>query len=54
VGSEIYRGLATVIVGGMVTSALFTLILLPALLRVALPAWPGFLRFHWLPLTRES
>jgi len=54
VGSEIYRGLATVIVGGMVTSATFTLILLPALLRVALPAWPGFLKFHWLPLTRES
>jgi len=35
VGSEIYRGLATVIVGGMAISALFTLILLPALLRLA-------------------
>ncbi|WP_417348949.1 efflux RND transporter permease subunit [Ferrimonas sp.] len=34
VGSEIYRGLATVIVGGMAISALFTLILLPALLRM--------------------
>ncbi|KXI29433.1 efflux RND transporter permease subunit [Paraglaciecola hydrolytica] len=34
VGSEIYRGLATVIVGGMSISALFTLILLPALLRL--------------------
>lgn len=33
VGSEIYRGLATVIVGGMAISAIFTLILLPALLR---------------------
>ncbi|MFD2167790.1 efflux RND transporter permease subunit [Thalassotalea euphylliae] len=33
VGSEIYRGLATVIVGGMMVSALFTLILFPALLR---------------------
>ncbi|GAB3033832.1 efflux RND transporter permease subunit [Bowmanella dokdonensis] len=34
VGSEIYRGLATVIVGGMAISALFTLVLLPALLRL--------------------
>lgn len=34
VGSEIYRGLATVIVGGMAISALFTLILLPSLLRI--------------------
>ncbi|REL36666.1 efflux RND transporter permease subunit [Thalassotalea euphylliae] len=33
VGSEIYRGLATVIVGGMMVSALFTLVLFPALLR---------------------
>jgi multidrug efflux pump subunit AcrB len=34
VGSEIYSGLATVIVGGMAISALFTLVLLPALLRL--------------------
>ena len=34
VGSEIYRGLATVIVGGMAVSAAFTLVLLPALLRL--------------------
>jgi multidrug efflux pump subunit AcrB len=33
VGSEIYRGLATVIVGGMIASALLTLILMPGLLR---------------------
>ncbi|GHA51734.1 efflux RND transporter permease subunit [Photobacterium aphoticum] len=33
-GSEIYRGLASVIVGGMLVSTLFTLILLPALLRM--------------------
>ncbi len=33
-GSVIYRGLATVIVGGMSVSALFTLILLPCLLRL--------------------
>ncbi|NVJ49212.1 MAG: efflux RND transporter permease subunit [Gammaproteobacteria bacterium] len=33
VGSEIYRGLATVIVGGMTITTLFTLILMPALLQ---------------------
>ncbi len=32
-GSEIYRGLAAIIVGGMVSSAIFTLVLLPSLLR---------------------
>ena len=34
VGSEIYRGLATVIVGGMSVSAMFTLLLLPSILRL--------------------
>ena len=34
VGSEIYRGLATVIVGGMSVSAAFTLLLLPSILRL--------------------
>lgn len=34
VGSEIYRGLATVIVGGMVFSVIFTLVLFPCLLRL--------------------
>lgn len=37
VGAEIYRGLATVIVGGMAVSAVFTLILLPAVLQLQ---WP--------------
>ncbi len=34
VGSIIYRGMAAVIVGGMSVSAIFTLLLLPALLRL--------------------
>ena len=34
VGSEIYRGLAAVIIGGMTISALFTLILMPSLLQL--------------------
>lgn len=33
-GSELYRGMASVIVGGMLVSAVFTLILLPSLLRM--------------------
>jgi multidrug efflux pump subunit AcrB len=33
-GTELYRGLASVIVGGMLVSTLFTLLLLPSLLRV--------------------
>jgi HAE1 family hydrophobic/amphiphilic exporter-1 len=34
VGSDVYRGLAVVIVGGMIVSAAFTLVLLPSLLRI--------------------
>ena len=33
-GTELYRGLAAVIVGGMAMSTLFTLVLLPSLLRL--------------------
>lgn len=33
-GSDIYRGMATTIVGGMCVSTIFTLILLPCLLRI--------------------
>ncbi len=33
-GTELYRGLAGVIVGGMIISTIFTLILLPSLLRM--------------------
>ncbi len=34
VGADVYRGLAAVIVGGMIVSATFTLVLLPSLLRL--------------------
>lgn len=37
-GSVIYRGLAAVIVGGMSVSTIFTLVLLPSLLRLGEPA----------------
>ena len=36
-GSELYRGLAAVIVGGLLVSTLFTLVLLPSLLQMNLP-----------------
>ena len=34
VGSQIYRGLATVIIGGMFVSAVFTLVLMPSVMRL--------------------
>ncbi len=40
-GTELYRGLAAVIVGGMLVSTLFTLILLPSLLRMNEDAAPA-------------
>lgn len=42
VGSQIYRGLATVIIGGMIVSAIFTLILMPSILRLPPIEIPGF------------
>ena len=39
-GTELYRGLAGVIVGGMLVSAFFTLLLLPAMLRSGASAPP--------------
>jgi len=44
VGSQIYRGLATVIVGGMIVSAIFTLILMPSVLRLPHIRLPRFAR----------
>lgn len=40
-GTELYRGMAAVIIGGMLVSALFTLILLPSLLRSGEDEYPG-------------
>jgi len=37
-GAELYRGLAGVIVGGMMISTIFTLILLPCMLRILVGA----------------
>ncbi len=35
-GSELYRGLGSVVVGGLVVSTVFTLFLIPALLALVL------------------
>ena len=43
-GSQIYRGLATVIIGGMFVSAIFTLILMPSILRLPPLQWARLLR----------
>jgi multidrug efflux pump subunit AcrB len=43
-GSQIYRGLATVIIGGMFVSALFTLVLMPSILRLPPFEWSQFFR----------
>jgi HAE1 family hydrophobic/amphiphilic exporter-1 len=37
-GSELYRGLGSVVVGGLVVSTLFTLLLVPTLLSLVLDA----------------
>jgi len=44
VGSQIYRGLATVIIGGMFVSAIFTLILMPSFLQLPPLRLPQVLR----------
>lgn len=52
-GSAIYRGLAATIVGGMAVSTIFTIILLPCLLRLAESGrpwarqWPGQWPVQW-------
>src|SRR5690606_26881150 len=40
-GTELYRGMAGVIVGGMLVSTVFTLILLPSLLRTGEERFAG-------------
>lgn len=48
VGSDIYRGLATVIIGGMVFSLLFTLFLMPSLLLMGQPGgWLDRIKQRW-------
>lgn len=56
-GTELYRGMAAVIVGGMAVSTLFTLILLPSLLRLGeerVPAAAGGLSPGYAQRPRET
>ncbi|HUG99841.1 MAG TPA: efflux RND transporter permease subunit [Gammaproteobacteria bacterium] len=59
-GTELYRGLASVIVGGLAVSTLFTLVLLPSLLRIgedaSVPAvaGPGDLRTRYAGPERSA
>jgi len=53
-GSEVYKGLAAVIVGGMAVSTIFTLIFLPSLLRMgerSEPLGTGIIDDDGLPVT---
>jgi len=43
-GSELYRGLGSVVVGGLIVATLFTLIVVPLLLSLAMDAKIGFYR----------
>jgi HAE1 family hydrophobic/amphiphilic exporter-1 len=50
-GSELYRGLGSVVVGGLIVSTIFTLFLVPAVLSIMLDireAAEGFLRRRFL------
>ena len=49
VGSQIYRGLATVIIGGMFVSAVFTLVLMPSILRLPPISIAGLFRKRPVP-----
>ena len=40
-GSEVQRPLATVVIGGLISSTLLTLVVLPALYRILSPRRPG-------------
>ncbi|MCG8455697.1 MAG: efflux RND transporter permease subunit, partial [Holophagales bacterium] len=42
-GSELYRGLGSVVIGGLLVSTLLTLLLVPALLSLVLEGWEGLL-----------
>jgi HAE1 family hydrophobic/amphiphilic exporter-1 len=43
-GSELYRGLGAVVLGGLLVSTLFTLVLVPTVFRLVLEARTALLR----------
>ncbi len=46
-GSELYRGLGSVVLGGLVVSTVFTLFLVPSLFSLTMDAKHGLIRFFW-------
>ena len=52
-GAEVYRGLGTVVIGGLLVSTVFTLLLVPTLLSVVM-AGRGFVFRHWHDARKSS
>ena len=52
-GSELYRGLGSVVLGGLLVSTLFTLVLVPSLFSLTLQAKAGFANLFRPESTRE-
>ncbi|PQO44710.1 efflux RND transporter permease subunit [Blastopirellula marina] len=46
-GSELYRGLGSVVLGGLVLSTIFTLVLVPSLFSLTVEAYEGLVRTFW-------
>ena len=46
-GSELYRGIGSVVVGGLLISTIFTLVLVPALFSLFLDVKTGLARLIW-------
>jgi cobalt-zinc-cadmium resistance protein CzcA len=53
-GSEVQRPLATVVIGGLVTSTALTLLVLPVLYEWLEESWPRFARAVWSTVALET
>ncbi len=53
-GSELYRGLGSVMLGGLIVSTVFTLVLVPTLFSLALKTKNGVARLFGFRVTEES
>ena len=51
-GSELYRGLGSVVIGGLFVSTIFTLFLVPTFLSLAMDL-AGWLQGHWQRVSAE-
>lgn len=53
-GSELYRGLGSVVLGGLVVSTVFTLFLVPSLFSLTLDAKHALIRLFWTRVTAPA